>query len=266
MYDLFPGGRNVLEPTMLMDLLSLPIQIDSTVVDTAKAVADTVAQTVAAAEPVAPPKSIQKELIDLYIKGGWFMHPILLISIVALATVFVKFITLMMARSASKKFVIQVSRVLHDKGIDAAKELCQKRRGPVAAILAAGLDRVAYGPDAVERAIAHAGQMEMSFLEKGLPILTTTVTVAPMLGFLGTVSGMINAFEAIALHGEIEPTIVASGISEALITTAAGLIVAIPFQITYSIFVSIIDGMVLDMEESSETLLMTLTELNSKKG
>lgn len=262
----------MLESTMLMDLLSLPFQVDAnTVADTAQAVADTaaaVAETAAAApatEVAAPPKSIVRSLVDLYIKGGAFMHILLVLSIVALAASFVKFITLMMARTSSKKFVLEVSRILQDKGIDAALDLCQKKRGPVAAILAAGLERVSYGPAAVERAVEHAGQMEMAFLEKGLPILTTTVTVAPMVGFLGTVSGMINAFEAIALHGEIEPTIVASGISEALITTASGLIVAIPFQIIYSFFVGLIDGMVLDMEESSETLLMTLTELNTSK-
>lgn len=262
----------MLETTLLADLLSLPFQIDTTAVaDTAQAVADTVQQAAAdtaqaVAETPAEPKSITRTIMELYQKGGVFMHILLALSVLALAASFVKFITLMGARTNSKKFVVEVSRTLQEQGVDAALELCQKKRGPVAAILAAGLQRVEHGPQAVERAVEHAGSMEMAFLEKGLPILTSTVTVAPMVGFLGTVSGMINAFEAIALHGEIEPTIVASGISEALITTASGLVVAIPFQLIYSFFVAMIDGMVLDMEESSESLLMTLTEMDDKKG
>ena len=259
----------MLEATFLADLLSMPFQIDTTaIVDTAAAVADTVqqaAESVAATTPEEP-KSVTRTLMELYQKGGVFMHILLVMSILALAASFVKFITLMGARTNSKKFMLQVSRTLQESGIDAALDMCQKKRGPIAAILAAGLERVDYGPQAVERAVEHAGAMEMAFLEKGLVILTTTVTVAPMVGFLGTVSGMINAFEAIALHGEIEPTIVASGISEALITTASGLVVAIPFQLIYNFFVAMIDNMVLDMEESSESLLMTLSELSTNKG
>ena len=263
----------MLEPTVLMDILSLPFQVDtSAIVDTMQAAADTAkavtdaasgaGESVAAAP--APPKSIVRNLTELYTKGGWAMHILAIMSVVALGVSFAKFIMLMFARTGSKKTMLQVSRVLQDQGVQAAQELCQKKSGPVAAILAAGLGRVDHGPDAVERAVEHAGGIEMAFLEKGLTILTTTVTVAPMVGFLGTVSGMINAFESIALHGEIEPSIVASGISEALITTATGLIVAIPFQIIYSFFVSLIDGMVLDMEEGSESLLMTLTEIDKK--
>ena len=136
-------------------------------------------------------------------------------------------------------------------------------RGPIAAILAAGLMKADRGRDAVEKAIATAGTIEMSFLERGLIWISSVTTIAPLMGFLGTVSGMINAFEAIAASEQVNAKLVASGISEALITTATGLIVAIPATIGYNYFVSAIDRFVIEMEETSAELI---EELERMKG
>jgi len=118
----------------------------------------------------------------------------------------------------------------------------------------------------VEKAIEGAATIEMAFLERGMVWLATVANIAPLLGFLGTVSGMIKAFEAIALAGDIEPSLVASGISEALITTAAGLAIAIPIQALHNFFVSRIDKLIIEMEESSSDLIDTLTEIEQRSG
>jgi biopolymer transport protein ExbB len=125
--------------------------------------------------------------------------------------------------------------------------------------------RVDRGLEQVEKAIENAGTIEMSFLERGLVWLATVANVAPMLGFLGTVSGMISAFAAIAEAGDVNATIVASGISEALITTASGLAIAIPIQAAHNYFVSRVDRLVIDMEESANDLIDYLIEMEMEK-
>ena len=133
-------------------------------------------------------------------------------------------------------------------------------RGPVAAILHAGLIKADKGVEAVEKAIENAGVIEMAFLEKGFIPLSTTINLAPMFGFFGTVVGMIRAFRDIAAAGEVEPTIVASGIQIALITTAAGLAVAIPVQFFNNMFLGMVDGLVMDMQRGSEKIIEALVE------
>ncbi|HIE04299.1 MAG TPA: MotA/TolQ/ExbB proton channel family protein [Candidatus Latescibacteria bacterium] len=200
-------------------------------------------------------------MLELFHKGGIFMYPLLAAFIGGVAVILERFWTLSRASVDTKKFLQRLEDVLRGEGLERALEVCSEARGPVAATLHAGLSRVGQGMRHVEKAIESAGSVEMAFLERGLVWLATVVNVAPMLGFLGTVSGMIKAFEAIARAGDVEPSLVAAGISEALITTAAGLSIAIPIQAFHNYFVSKIDKIVVDMEESSSVLLDLLYEL-----
>jgi biopolymer transport protein ExbB len=206
-------------------------------------------------------KIVGSGLVDLFIKGGWVMYPMLILVIWALATSIWKIISLRYAKISVHDFLEKLLPLVKEKKFDEAIELCAKTRGPVASVLHAGLLKADKGSEEVEKAVEHAAILEMSFLEKGLIALATTINLAPMLGFLGTVVGMIQAFEAIAAAGEVEPTIVASGISVALITTASGLAVAIPIQLFNNFFVSIIDGLIIDMQTGSEKLTETLSEV-----
>ncbi|SVB41108.1 uncharacterized protein METZ01_LOCUS193962, partial [marine metagenome] len=140
---------------------------------------------------------------------------------------------------------------LDNDGIDNTIELCNNTPGPVAEIFHAGLSRFHRGLREVEKAVQDAGGLEMSFLEKNMIWMNAVITIAPMLGFTGTVAGMVNAFDAIAAANDISPAVVAGGISQALLTTAFGLIVAMIIQIFQNFFVSMIDKLILDMEENS---------------
>jgi len=198
-----------------------------------------------------------------YIKGGNFMHPLLLASIIALVFIIERLWTLSRARINVKNLMGSIIRNLREEGIQSALEVCQRTRGPIAAILHSGLLRADKGPDAVEKAIETAGTIEMSFLERGLVALATISNVAPLLGFLGTVSGMISAFAAIAAAEQVSAKLVAKGIQEALITTATGLIIAVPVTIAHNFFVSQIDRFIIEMEEASATVVNELIEMES---
>jgi biopolymer transport protein ExbB len=193
------------------------------------------------------------------------MWPLLFFMFFGLVIAFERFWTLSRAHVDTKSFFSQVQESLKKGGPDAAAEVCSNTRGPVASVLHAGLLRLDRGIDHVEKAIGEAGAVEMAFLEKGMVWLATVTNVAPLIGFLGTVSGMINAFDAIAAAGDVEPSIVASGISEALITTAAGLIIAIPIQSAHNFFVSKIDKIIIDMQESSTQFIEELVQLGYGK-
>ena len=199
-------------------------------------------------------------IVDFYVRGGFFMHPILLCSILGLAIILERAYVLSRARTDAKKLVAEMLHALKSGGPEAARELLQRTRGPIAAILHAGLLRADVGLEAAERSILTAAAIEVSFLERGLIWLASIANIAPLLGFLGTVSGMIHAFEAIAAAEQVSPKLVADGIAEALITTAAGLIVAIPVQAAYNYFVQRIERYSVDMEESSHDLLDALTQ------
>jgi biopolymer transport protein ExbB len=205
-------------------------------------------------------------MVELFIKGGPFMWPLLFALIVGIAVAFVKFWALTRASINTRKFLAKIKGALSTGGVDAATEICVNTRGPVASIFHAGLLRAGRGVEHVEKAIEGAATIEMAFLERGMVWLATVANIAPLLGFLGTVSGMIKAFEAIALAGDIEPSLVASGISEALITTATGLAIAIPIQALHNFFVSRIDKLIIEMEESSSDLIDTLTEIEQRSG
>ena len=204
-------------------------------------------------------------MVELYHKGGPFMPFLLALLIAGVAISIYKFWSLMLASINTRKFLKNIKSALSEGGVDAAAEVCANTRGPIASIFHAGLLRSTRGLEQVEKAIVNAGTIEMAFLERGLIWLSTIIGVAPLLGFTGTVSGMIRAFESIAEANDISPSIVASGISEALLTTLFGLIIAIIIQLTYNFFLSKIDSMVIDMEESSTDLIDSLTELEAIK-
>jgi biopolymer transport protein ExbB len=207
----------------------------------------------------------QSGLIELFFKGGPFMYPLLIASIIGVAVIIERAVTLSRARTDVRKLMRRVLDALHSKGVEAAAAECERTRGPIAAILHAGLKRAERGTEAVERAIETAGMIETSFLERGLIWLATLATIAPLLGFLGTVSGMIRAFNAIAEAEQVNAKLVASGISEALITTATGLLIAIPIQAFHNFFVSQIDRFIIEMEESTADLVDTLVMLGGGK-
>lgn len=204
-------------------------------------------------------------MVELFYDGGPFMYPILFLLIFGVAMSIYKFWALMWASINTRKFLKKIKAALSEGGIDAATEVCANTRGPIASIFHAGLLRTRRGLEHVEKAIVNAGTIEMAFLERGLIWLSTIISIAPLLGFTGTVAGMIKAFQSIAEANEISPSIVAGGISEALLTTLFGLIVAIIIQFFYNFFLSRIDHLVLDMEESSSDLVDSLTELEAVK-
>jgi len=197
-------------------------------------------------------------LIKLFNDGGIFMWPILILFIFGLMICLERVYTLTRASLATKNFIPKLNKALREEGVDAALEVCKSTQGPVAEIFHAGLARVSQGIDVVEKSIESAGSVEMAFLEKGMIWLATVISLAPMLGFTGTVSGMVNAFNAIAAANNISPAIVASGISEALLTTLFGLVVAMTIQIFYNLFTARVDAIIVDMEENSIKLLDTL--------
>ena len=198
---------------------------------------------------------------ELFVKGGQFMWWLLIVALVGFVFLIERMWTLNRARVNTRRLIGTVITTLRNDGVQAAAEECQKVRGPIAAILYSGLQKADKGRDAVEKAIATAGTIEMSFLERGLIWVSSVTTIAPLVGFLGTVSGMINAFEAIAASEQVNAKLVASGISEALITTATGLVVAIPATIGYNYFISAIDRFVIEMEETSAELIEELERL-----
>ncbi|MFZ1520184.1 MAG: MotA/TolQ/ExbB proton channel family protein [Ignavibacteriaceae bacterium] len=204
-------------------------------------------------------------LTEKYTAGGIFMHPILASLIIGLAFSFERLWTLTKARTNTKKFIVDVKKALTNGGVEAAKKVCENTRGPVASVFYAGLLRYDEGLDAAEKAIIAYGGIEMGFLERGLIWISTFITIAPMLGFTGTVQGMIEAFDAIKEAAQISPAVVAEGISVALLTTLFGLVVAMILQVFYNYFISRIDRLVGDMEQSSIELIDALYEIKSKK-
>jgi biopolymer transport protein ExbB len=194
-------------------------------------------------------------MIEYFLAGGFFMYPILICLILGVAICIERFISLSKATVDTRNFLAEVTGALDKSGTKAAIEVCQKTKGPVASIFHAGLLRADRGAEHVEKAITNAGTIEMAFLERGLIWLSTFITLAPMLGFTGTVQGMIVAFDDIKKANDISPSIVAEGISVALLTTLFGLVVAIILQVFHNYFISKIDALVIDMEETSVELV-----------
>lgn len=197
------------------------------------------------------------ELLTIFVDGGFMMYPLILCSLVALGVIIAKGWTLSIAHRDSKELLADIEALGVGGEIDKAIERAHETRGPVAAILLSGLKRLRAnerGKD-ISKAIETTGTLELDFLERGLTVLATIANVAPMLGFLGTVIGMIAAFDAIEAAGQVEPALVASGIKIALITTAAGLTIAIPVNIAYNYFVTRIDTLIADMDKGTQQVL-----------
>ncbi|KUO62313.1 hypothetical protein APF79_07310 [bacterium BRH_c32] len=200
-----------------------------------------------------------------FVEGGGFMYPILACLVLGLAFAFERFYTLTKANINAKKFLVQVKDAINKGGIEEATKLCQNSSGSIASVFHAGLLRAEEGLEAVEKSISAYGAIEMSMLEKGLIWISTFIMIAPLLGFSGTVQGMIVAFDSIKEAAQISPGVVAGGISVALLTTLFGLIVAMILQVCYNYFISRIDKIVADMEEASIELIDTLYDLNKNK-
>ncbi len=211
----------------------------------------------------------QFDLISLFHDGGWMMYPLLLFSMVGVGVIIAKAWTLWYAHRSSRTVLGEVEEAARAGRLDDAVRIAAETPGPTAAILLAGLRRIRerkLRKGELEQAISTTGTIELGFLERGLVILATVANVAPLMGFLGTVAGMILAFAAIERAGDVDPGLVAGGIKVALLTTAAGLIIAVPVNIAYNYFVTRIDTLIVDMEEGAQRVLNIAWELEAEGG
>ena len=213
-------------------------------------------------EVVEESQSFHYAIKEQFIQGGWqFMGIVLLCLILGLAVAIERIITLNLATTDTKKLLSDVDDALKNKGgVNAAKDICKSTRGPVASIFVQGLMRASEGIDMVEKSIISYGSVEMGKLEKGMVWISLFISLAPMLGFMGTVIGMIGAFDAIAEAGDVSPSLVAGGIKIALLTTVGGLIDAVILQLFYNYLVSKIDSLVNTMEDASISLVDILVK------
>ncbi len=200
----------------------------------------------------------QYHLLSLFADGGLMMYPLVLCSLIALGVIIAKSWTLHVAHASTQAVLAEVEEAASEGRIADAAELAATHPGPTAAILVTGLRRIASG-EGTEKELASAirttGTIELGFLERGLVILATVANVAPLMGFLGTVIGMIIAFASIEAAGDVDATLVAGGIKVALLTTATGLLIAIPVNMGYNFFVTRIDTLILDMEQGAQKVL-----------
>jgi biopolymer transport protein ExbB len=223
------------------------------------------AETPASETQLAEGQPMHQVLMQKFLEGGWeWMLPVLLCLVFGLAVAIERMLYLSLSTINSKKLIAQVEEALKKGGIEAAKEVCRNTRGPIASIYYQGLDRYDQGLDAVEKAVVSYGSVQTGQMESGLSWIGLFIALSPMLGFMGTVVGMIAAFDAIQAAGDISPTLVAGGIKVALLTTLMGLIAAVILQLFYNYIVSKIDSLVNDMEDSSITLMDILTAYNKK--
>lgn len=208
------------------------------------------------ATPEEAELSLVQTLKQKYIEGDpvW-MTPVLICLIIGMALSIERIVYLNLATINTKKFLEEVESALKSGGVEAAKDVCRNTRGPIASIFYQGLDRANEGVEMVEKSVVSYGGVQMGLLEKGLSWLSLFIALAPMLGFLGTVIGMIFAFDKIVEDGQVSPTTVAGGIKVALLTTVFGLIAAIILQIFYNYIVSKVDGLVNEMEDASISLV-----------
>ena len=214
----------------------------------------------AAAETELAGDTLHQVLMQKFLEGGWgWMMPVLVCLVIGLAIAIERMLYLAFSNINTKKFVEEFEKTLNEKGVEAAKDLCRNTRGPVASIYYQGLDRMDQGLDAVEQAVVSYGSVQTGQLESGLTWIGLFIALSPMLGFMGTVVGMIGAFDQIQAAGDISPTIVAGGIKVALLTTLMGLIAAVILQLFYNYVVTKIDALVNTMEDASITLVDILT-------
>ena len=205
-------------------------------------------------------------LLTLFADGGFMMYPLVLCSLIALGVMIAKFWTLWAAHKDTAKVLAEVDELARAGDIDGAIAAAGSKRGPASAILMAGLRRIKgreVGEGEIEQAVSTVGTIELGFLERGLVVLATIANVAPLMGFLGTVAGMILAFASIEAAGSVDPALVAGGIKVALLTTASGLAIAIPVNIGYNFFVTRIDKLIVDMEQGTQAILNVTWDLEN---
>ena len=233
-------------------------EVDSVTIDSL-AVADEVEM-----EPMSEPEEVEEaepagftqELKKRFIEGGpGFMGIVLLCLILGLAIAIERIIFLNLSTTNTAKLTASVEDALKSGGVEAAKEVCRNTSGPVASIFYQGLDRSSEGIENAEKAVVAYGGVQMGQLERNVSWISLFIALAPMLGFMGTVIGMIQAFDKIEAAGDMQPSLVAGGIKVALLTTVFGLIVAIILQIFYNYIVAKIDSIVNDMEDASISLM-----------
>jgi len=206
---------------------------------------------------------LHQALKTKFIEGGpAFMSLVLICLILGLALAIERILYLAFSKTNTVKLLDKVEAALKEGGVEKAKEVCRNTRGPVASIFYQGLLRADQGVDVVEKTIVSYGSVQMSLMEKGLSWISLFIAIAPSLGFLGTVIGMIQAFDAIQAAGDISPNVVAGGMKVALITTVGGLIVAVILQLFYNYILSKIDSLTIDMEDASIRFVDTMVKYN----
>ncbi len=258
------------ESTMTEEVAdSNEMKSDSTEADTmaAEEAAEAPAEEEAATteEEVVADKTFHQVLKEKFIEGGAeFMGIVLITLILGLAICIERIIYLNLATPNSKKLLASIESALQSGGVEAAKEVCRNTRGPVASIFYQGLERSGEGIEMVEKSIVSYGSVQMGLLERNVSWISLFIALAPMLGFMGTVIGMIDAFDAIEAAGDISPSLVAGGIKVALLTTVFGLIVAIILQIFYNYIIAKVDSIVNNMEDASITLVDMLVRYEKK--
>ena len=209
---------------------------------------------------------LHQQIKGKFIEGGaGFMSLIIICLIIGLALAIERILYLTFSKTNTKKLLENVEAALAEGGVEKAKDVCRETRGPVASIFYQGLLRYDQGLDTVEKSLVNYGGVQMSLMENGLSWIALFIALAPSLGFLGTVIGMIQAFDAIQAAGDISPNIVAGGMKVALITTVAGLIVAMILQVFYNYILSRIDALSIDLEDSSISFMDLIHKYNEKK-
>ena len=206
------------------------------------------------------------QVAEYFRQGGIFMYPLLFFSVLAATVAIERFIVFSKAKLNVSDFLTKIRKaLLVNRNVKEAIKICEQSKGPVASVMKAGLLRYGHAREDIEKTIENAALYELDRLEKRLGVLATTANVAPMLGFLGTVAGMIKSFATLAEQGLTNPAAVAVGISEALITTATGLIIAIPAQLVYNWYTTKITRFVRDIETASNMLVETFSEMDSQR-
>ena len=204
-------------------------------------------------------------LMKKFLEGGWeWMLPVLVCLVLGLAIAIERILYLTFAQINTKKFVEKVEELLKNEGVEAAKEYCRNTRGPIASIYYQGLMRYDQGLEAVEKAVVSYGSVQQGHLESGLSWISLFIALSPSLGFMGTVVGMIQAFDDIQAQATISPAVVAGGIKVALLTTLMGLISAVILQVFFNYILSKIEGQVVKMEDTSISLIDMLTAYNKR--
>ena len=210
-------------------------------------------------------ETMHQVLMQKFLEGGWgWMMPVLVCLVIGLAIAIERMLFLAFSNINTKKFIAKFEETLNNNGVEAAKDLCRNTRGPVASIYYQGLDRYDQGLDAVEKAVVSYGSVQNGQMEANLTWVGLFIAAAPMFGFMGTIVGMIDAFDSIQAAGDISPVMVAGGIKVALLTTLLGLIAACILQFFYNYLISKIDSLVVAMEDSSINLLDMLTAYSKK--